>query len=818
MKMSMNQKGLTVIELMAVLVIFGVIITITYPNILDIVFQVDRQYYANLEKSIEFSAIDFSADNPSFLPKMIGGYKRITLEQILKYSEMDAITDRNGNPCQDGYVVIHKKGNDSYQYTPCFTCGSFKTNNKECKQNDSKYTVDYVLRHKDKNGQSYLEGTWSSTNIYQEFFHNQLYGVRVDVYQKSIDGSDWEDFEGNSFVLEESHNVSVRAIDIDGNISEPTEVYRVRIDKNPIVLVSKNPVNDFLWRSADYQNTKISDLFVMGSFGPSGGKIECKIENQIVYLNDNGKVSIDRFIREFGLTRRSNIHCSAITGAHIQTEAQTQVVITAPSTVTFQANGGVVSPTTKSVIYQEPYGTLPIPTRSGYTFEGWFTEISGGIKITESTIVSQTTNQTLYARWKANHYVVTLHGNGGSPSVQTKNVTYHQNYGAFPTVHRVGYQFLGWFTSIVGGVQVTSDTKVDVAQNQTLYAHWKRISFTVTFHANGGVVSPSSKVVNYAETYGVLPTPIKSDYTFLGWYTSLVGGVKISEDTLVSLTSNQTLYARYSHTILLVGNENQLVSKSYVFEANKTYTVMMAGGAGGADTYLGGGGGYQTFTVRASSDTTVTLYAGGRGEWNNAGRPDGQIGLSSGGGGGSSSIWLGNKLLFAVGGGGGGGQASSGGAGYGNRCNNTSNSYTSFSASYNGRNGQTYYDDRVSNCSSLDYYLSQYGLTDKKTSCTVIENAKADGGGGGGGFPAGTNHYFHASWWLTAIGSGTQGAGDFGGSGGCGYNYYTATASTHYQNLTFTAPYSLNGCNISGGSCVKDPKGKYDGYISIVEN
>lgn len=68
-------------------------------------------------------------------------------------------------------------------------------------------------------------------------------------------------------------------------------------------------------------------------------------------------------------------------------------------TVYFDANGGSVSTDSKTVTYDSTYGTLPTPTRSGYTFDGWYTSASGGTKITSSTTVSLTANQTLYAHW-----------------------------------------------------------------------------------------------------------------------------------------------------------------------------------------------------------------------------------------------------------------------------------------------------------------------------------------------------------------------------------------------------------------------------------
>ncbi len=61
----------------------------------------------------------------------------------------------------------------------------------------------------------------------------------------------------------------------------------------------------------------------------------------------------------------------------------------------------VFSHTARTVIYASTYGTLPTPTRAGYTFNGWYTASSGGTKITSSSKVSITANQTLFAQWTA---------------------------------------------------------------------------------------------------------------------------------------------------------------------------------------------------------------------------------------------------------------------------------------------------------------------------------------------------------------------------------------------------------------------------------
>ncbi len=70
-------------------------------------------------------------------------------------------------------------------------------------------------------------------------------------------------------------------------------------------------------------------------------------------------------------------------------------------TVTFNPNGGTVSTVSKTVTNGSPYGTLPTPSRTGYSFLGWFTAATGGTQITANTTVNLTANQTLYAQWEA---------------------------------------------------------------------------------------------------------------------------------------------------------------------------------------------------------------------------------------------------------------------------------------------------------------------------------------------------------------------------------------------------------------------------------
>ena len=65
-------------------------------------------------------------------------------------------------------------------------------------------------------------------------------------------------------------------------------------------------------------------------------------------------------------------------------------------TMTFNANGGTVNPTSKEIVYGQPVGELPVPVRDGYSFVGWFL---GNTHYTEDTIYTTTYGCTVYARW-----------------------------------------------------------------------------------------------------------------------------------------------------------------------------------------------------------------------------------------------------------------------------------------------------------------------------------------------------------------------------------------------------------------------------------
>ena len=152
---------------------------------------------------------------------------------------------------------------------------------------------------------------------------------------------------------------------------------------------------------------------------------------------------------------------------------------TAPTyTVTLHANGGSVLPDSVTTGADGKLTSLPTPTRSSYSFDGWYTEKSGGTKVTTDTVFHAKT--TVYAHWTytgggyyyppVTYYTLCFETGGGSDisSVQGTYNAYIDLTQYVPTWR--GHTFTGWYSerslkNKVSGVYLTKD--------MTVYAGWR---------------------------------------------------------------------------------------------------------------------------------------------------------------------------------------------------------------------------------------------------------------------------------------------------------------------------------------------------------
>lgn len=201
-------------------------------------------------------------------------------------------------------------------------------------------------------------------------------------------------------------------------------------------------------------------------------------------------------------------------------------------TVTFDPNGGTLNgDVTSSGQQNAPIAQPTAPTREGHSFLGWYKDSACTQPWDFDDWV--TGDMTLYAGWSINQYTITFNTAGGSaigPITQNYGTTI--NAPAAPT--KTGYTFTGWEPEL----PATMPAKV-----MTVTAQWRINSYTVSLDPNGGRVSPDALSVTYLTAYGPLPTPVRSDYRFDGWY---LGDEKIEAQTVMTQAANHTLTARWT--------------------------------------------------------------------------------------------------------------------------------------------------------------------------------------------------------------------------------------------------------------------------------
>ena len=206
--------------------------------------------------------------------------------------------------------------------------------------------------------------------------------------------------------------------------------------------------------------------------------------------------------------------------------------------VSFYTGDDSVTIPDQPVTYNDT-ATEPVkPVRTGYTFDGWYTDQECMTPYDFSTPV--TGNITLYAKWSLASYVITFDSMGGS-SLVSQQVTYNGSAVTPPAPTKAGYTFAGWFTD--KNCTKSYDFATPVTDDITLYAKWDINSYNVNFDSMGGS-SLDSQQVTYNGTAVTPPAPTKAGYTFAGWFTDK--DCTNAYDFTSPVTDNITLYAKWN--------------------------------------------------------------------------------------------------------------------------------------------------------------------------------------------------------------------------------------------------------------------------------
>ncbi|MGN0393825.1 MAG: BspA family leucine-rich repeat surface protein [Coprococcus sp.] len=302
-----------------------------------------------------------------------------------------------------------------------------------------------------------------------------------------------------------------------------------------------------------------------------------------------------------------------------QTMADTYLIF---RDITFNAMGGVPGNIVKAYPYEAEFEGQPV-TRTGYTFDGWYTDVRSG---EELKIGDQMVQDTYYAHWTPITYALTIKPNlsfSGLDDIVVSlayDETYHISDTVFSYTPAEGDEELvisSWNTRKDGtGTSYDANSDLIALTDEDggeviLYAQWRAESdyAILSFDTNGGSEIDSIKkekgtVINY------LPEPVRDGYTFISWHIGSEAGAKV---TKVTLNDDITLVAEWKRN-LVVTLEGGIQSIQKVVGYNKAVGQLpdYAQGSYNNMTFTGwytlpDGGTQVTSATKVTED--VTFYA-----------------------------------------------------------------------------------------------------------------------------------------------------------------------------------------------------------------
>ena len=215
--------------------------------------------------------------------------------------------------------------------------------------------------------------------------------------------------------------------------------------------------------------------------------------------------------------------------------------------IKYNTDGGTMPDSYRVTLTAEsdlPY-TLPVPTKPGYDFAGWYeTADFSGQPI---TVIPENglRDYTLYAKYTVDNtpHTLTYDLNYDGAPLITQQVIKGENVSMIAPERR-GYEFSGWYYN--GDKIADGIWKYD--GDITLTARWEIIYYSITYNTDGGTMPDSYMRTFTAESKlpYTLPVPKKLGYDFAGWYeTADFSGQPITEIPENGLR-DYTLYAKYT--------------------------------------------------------------------------------------------------------------------------------------------------------------------------------------------------------------------------------------------------------------------------------
>ena len=210
---------------------------------------------------------------------------------------------------------------------------------------------------------------------------------------------------------------------------------------------------------------------------------------------------------------------------------------------------------------------LPTPTRTGYTFDGWYT--SDGTKVSQTFTPTAPTKLT--AHWTPITYTVSYNGNGAT-SGETASSSHTYDVAKALTANGFKREFTVTFDYNYSGSTATTATAT------AAFNGWAKTETGAVEYSDGASVTNLSStdgdtVILYAIWTDVavkFPTPTREGYDFSGWYNEV--GQKVEETTAIS--EDITLHAQWSiksYTVTFKNGDDVLQESKWEYNTTPTY-------------------------------------------------------------------------------------------------------------------------------------------------------------------------------------------------------------------------------------------------------
>ena len=186
----MNKKnGFTLVELLAVIIIIGILLLIAIPSVSRYLAKGKNEYYNSLENDILLAGRDYLNDYRTLLPKEIGNVTVISLNELLGNKYIDPVQDDKGNNC-DARVTVKKTSKNQYEYYSCLICDNYQSKGEYCNYTeDDNVTVETKNYKVEVEKESYIieQGSSFELPLGKAYYLGELVSSNVVGSPKVID-------------------------------------------------------------------------------------------------------------------------------------------------------------------------------------------------------------------------------------------------------------------------------------------------------------------------------------------------------------------------------------------------------------------------------------------------------------------------------------------------------------------------------------------------------------------------------------------------------------------------------------------------------